>query len=70
VLFHARGSLGRRAARFALGVVILLLTWFALGQLFPCQDDLVSYGLRYVRYALLRGWMALGALLAFQCIGL
>jgi hypothetical protein len=65
-----RGSLGRRAARFALGAVVLLLIWFALGQLFPRQDDLVSYGLCYIRYALIGGWVALGAPLAFRRIGL
>ena len=68
--FDARGALGRRAARFALGAVVLLLIWFALGQLFPRQDDLVSYGLRYIRYALIGGWVALGAPLAFRRIGL
>lgn len=69
-IFDVRGSLGRRAARFALGAVVLLLIWFALGQLFPRQDDLVSYGLRYIRYALIGGWVALGAPLAFRRIGL
>jgi membrane-associated phospholipid phosphatase len=69
-IFNARGSLGRRAARFALGIVVLLLIWFALGQLFPRQDDLVSYSLRYIRYALIGGWVALGAPLAFRRIGL
>ena len=68
--FDVRGSLGRRAARFALGTVVLLLIWFALGQLFPRQDDLVSYGLRYIRYALIGGWVALGAPLALRRIGL
>ena len=68
--FDAAGPVGRRAARFAIGIVVLLLIWFVLGQIFPRQDDLVSYGLRYVRYALIGSWVALGAPLTFRRIGL
>jgi len=68
--FSAAGSPGRRIARFALGIVVLLLIWFALGQIFPRQDDLLSYVLRYARYALIGAWVAIGAPLFFQRIGL
>jgi membrane-associated phospholipid phosphatase len=69
-MFDAAGPIRRRAARFAVGIAVLMLIWFALGQIFPRQDDLVLYGLRYVRYALIGGWVAFGAPVAFWRIGL
>lgn len=68
--FSADGTIGRRMARFALGLAVLLLIWFVLGQIFPRHDDLLSYTLRYARYTLIGGWVAIGAPLLFQRLGL
>lgn len=68
--FQASGPWGQRAARFALGIVVVVLLWAGLGAIFPRDESLVAAGLRYLRYTLISFWIAFGAPLLFRRIGL
>jgi hypothetical protein len=35
--------------------------WFGLGQIFPRDETLISYILRYMRYSLVGFWVIAGA---------
>lgn len=59
--FSAQGPLKLRAARFIVGIIGLLLLWYGLGLIFPRDDSLVSYILRYLRYTLVGAWISAGA---------
>ncbi len=48
----------RRLIRFLVGLVGILLLYLGLGQLFPKNDDLISYALRFLRYALIGLWVS------------
>ncbi|MFI6905405.1 phosphatase PAP2 family protein [Nonomuraea sp. NPDC050394] len=63
--FSVRGTPGRKAARWALGSVVVGAVWFGLRELLPDHDVL-----RYLRYALLTLWVQLGAPLTFIRLGL
>jgi len=56
--FKADGKLGARAARFALGLVGVLLIYFGLRMILPVGEGLVPQSLRFVRYALVGLWVA------------
>jgi membrane-associated phospholipid phosphatase len=56
--FSAKGSLGARAARFALGLVGVLLIYFGLRLILPSGEGLLPQSLRFVRYALVGLWVA------------
>ncbi|PDW03359.1 phosphatase PAP2 family protein [Candidatus Viridilinea mediisalina] len=68
--FHANGPWWQRAARFALGIVVVVLLWAGLGAIFPRDESLVAGLLRYLRYTLIGLWIALGAPLLFRRMGL
>ncbi|MFI6295302.1 phosphatase PAP2 family protein [Nonomuraea sp. NPDC050790] len=63
--FSVSGTLGHKAARWALGSVVVGLVWFGLRELLPEHEVL-----RYLRYALLTLWVQLGAPLTFIRLGL
>jgi hypothetical protein len=56
--FNASGKLGARAARFALGLVGVLLIYFGLRMILPVGPGLFPQSLRFVRYALVGLWVA------------
>lgn len=56
--FIVQGSLLQHVGRYLLGVLGVAVLWFGLGQIFPEGQDLVSYGLRYFRYALIGAWVS------------
>jgi membrane-associated phospholipid phosphatase len=56
--FSAKGGLGARAARFALGLVGVLLIYFGLRLILPSGEGLLPQSLRFVRYALVGLWVA------------
>ncbi|HWQ05415.1 MAG TPA: phosphatase PAP2 family protein [Longilinea sp.] len=58
--FNAKGAWEKRALRFALGLIGLIILWYGLGLIFPQTEDILSYGLRFFRYALIGGWVAAG----------
>lgn len=60
----------RRIVRFVIGLVGVVVLWMGLGQLFPRDANVVSYALRFVRYALTGLWVAWWAPLMFEKIGL
>jgi hypothetical protein len=59
--YQADGPLEKRALRFVVGVIGVLLLWRGLGLVFPDNADLVSYTLRYARYTLVGFWVFAGA---------
>jgi hypothetical protein len=64
--WQASGPVWRRAARYILGLVGVLVIWYGLGLIFPRGEALLPYVLRYIRYALLGLWVSAGALLMFM----
>jgi membrane-associated phospholipid phosphatase len=59
--YDASGSLEKRALRYVIGVIGILILWMGLGEVFPRDPDLISYVLRYFRYSLVGGWVMAGA---------
>ncbi len=56
--FQARGVWWKLILRYGLGLVGVILIWFGLDQIFPGGEDIISYLLRYVRYALVGVWVS------------
>ena len=56
--------------RYLIGMFGVFIILYGLGKVFPRSEDVVSYGLRFVRYALVGGWIALLAPLLFVKIRL
>lgn len=67
--FEVKGSLSQHIKRYLLGMVGALLLWAGLDQIFPANQDLISYGLRYLRYALVGAWISWWAPLLFIRLG-
>ncbi|HXF85034.1 MAG TPA: phosphatase PAP2 family protein [Anaerolineales bacterium] len=59
--YQASGPVVKRALRYVIGLIGVLVLWMGLGQVFPDQADFLSFVLRYVRYALVGFWITGGA---------
>ena len=59
--YQADGPVGKRALRFVIGLIGVLILWRGLGLVFPGGENLVSYLLRYIRYMLVGFWIIGGA---------
>jgi membrane-associated phospholipid phosphatase len=59
--YQASGSIEKRALRYVIGLIGILILWFGLGQVFPHDETLISYILRYLRYSLVGFWVIAGA---------
>lgn len=59
--FDTGGEWNKRGLRFAFGLIVVLVLWYGLGQLFPRNEDLISFTLRFIRYALVGAWVSAGA---------
>lgn len=59
--WQAAGPAWKRALRYLVGLIGVVLLWYGLGAVFPRGESLLPYALRYVRYALLGFWVAGGA---------
>ncbi len=59
--WQAAGPLWKRALRYLVGLIGVILLWYGLGAVFPRGESLLPYLLRYVRYALLGFWVSGGA---------
>jgi membrane-associated phospholipid phosphatase len=59
--YRASGPATKRALRFVIGLIGVLILWRGLGLIFPAGEDLVPLVLRYVRYALVGFWIIAGA---------
>ena len=57
-MFNASGALWKRLVRYVVGLAGLMVFWYGLGQIFPRNADLLSFVLRYVRYALVGVWLS------------
>lgn len=68
--FDAGGETWKRLARYPIGVVGVVLLWFGLGEIFPRDEALLSYVLRYLRYALVGLWISGAAPALFIRLGL
>jgi len=63
--YDAGGRFWRRSLRVALGLAGVAVLWYGLGSIFPRDPDLLSYVLRYLRYAAIGLWSAAVAPLIF-----
>jgi membrane-associated phospholipid phosphatase len=68
--FSAKGEIWKRAVRFVIGVIVTLAILEGLGSIFPRNPDLLSYGLRYLRYGLMGFWVSGLAPVVFKRAGL
>jgi hypothetical protein len=59
--FQAEGPIWKRALRYIVGLIGVVILWMVLGAVFPRQEELISYSLRYLRYALVGFWVTGGA---------
>jgi hypothetical protein len=51
----------KRALRYIIGLAGVVILWMGLGAAFPRNEEIVSYSLRYFRYALVGFWVSGGA---------
>jgi hypothetical protein len=59
--WQASGPVVKRALRYIVGFVGILVFYVGLDLIFPDGDSLVPLVFRYVRYALVGAWMSAGA---------
>jgi len=59
--FQASGTVEKRALRYIVGLIGVAIFWYGLGAIFPRDEALVSYILRFIRYALVGLWVSGGA---------
>jgi membrane-associated phospholipid phosphatase len=68
--FNAGGAYWKRAARFVIGVIGVLLIWRGLGLILPGGENMLGFIFRYLRYALIGAWISGLAPLLFTRTGL
>lgn len=59
--FDAHGSARQKLARYLLGGAGILVLYVGLGKLLPNGEEPIALVFRYVRYALVGGWVSAGA---------
>lgn len=59
--FNAAGSVDKRALRYVVGLIGVIVLWYGLGQVFPRDETLLAYSLRFLRYTLVGFWATGGA---------
>lgn len=59
--YQASGTAAKRALRFIVGVIGVLILWRGLGMVFPEGEELIPLALRYFRYVLVGFWIIAGA---------
>jgi PAP2 superfamily protein len=59
--FQASGPLEKRALRYVVGLIGVVILWKGLALVFPDHADLLSFLLRYIRYSLVGFWVTAGA---------
>lgn len=60
-MISAGGEIWKRALRYPVGLIGVLILYLGLGSIFPDETDLISYTLRFLRYFLIGFWIAYGA---------
>ncbi len=56
--FQASGPIEKRALRFIAGLVGIAIFWYGLGAILPHGETLLPSILRFIRYALVGGWIS------------
>jgi membrane-associated phospholipid phosphatase len=64
--WHPKGTLKTHFSRYLVGILVAVAIWAGLSALFPDGSTLLAYSLRYLRYALVGGWIAAGAPIVFR----
>jgi membrane-associated phospholipid phosphatase len=64
------GTVARRLLRLPAGLAVLLGLYLGLKRVFPAEGRELYLPLRFLRYALVGAWVALGAPLLFRLLGL
>ncbi len=59
--YQAAGPIQKRAIRYVVGLIGVIILYMGLGAIFPRGDAFIFYLLRYIRYALLGWWVSGGA---------
>lgn len=61
-----KGTLQTRVSHYLVGMVVAVAIWAGLSAVFPSGSTPIAYSLRYLRYALVGGWVAAGAPIIFR----
>lgn len=75
-LYHRQGGFQvskapyQRILCYLIGLAGIFFFWYVLGDIFPRNEDALSYSLRYLRYTLVGLWVTAFAPLVFQRLGL
>lgn len=69
-MFDASGTVAQKFGRYVIGVTGVLALYLGLGAVFPNNNDVLSFVLRYIRYTLIGLWVIGIAPLVFMKIGL
>jgi membrane-associated phospholipid phosphatase len=59
--YQVSGPVGKRAIRYVIGLIGVLLFWRGLDLIFPSSEDFIGYFFRYFRYSLVGLWISAGA---------
>jgi len=59
--YQAEGPLAKRALRYVIGLVGVLILWEGLGAVLPDGETWIPLTLRYIRYSLVGAWITGGA---------
>lgn len=59
--YQASGPIQKRAIRYVIGLIGIIILWMGLGEIFPRGDGFIFYSLHYIRYTLIGWWVAGGA---------
>jgi membrane-associated phospholipid phosphatase len=59
--YETAGPLEKRALRYVIGLIGIMILWYGLGQVFPRGETFVPLTLRYIRYSLVGFWVVGGA---------
>jgi hypothetical protein len=59
--YETAGPLEKRALRYVIGLVGIMILWYGLGEIFPRGESIVPLILRYIRYSLVGFWVVGGA---------
>ncbi|HEX5840111.1 MAG TPA: phosphatase PAP2 family protein [Anaerolineales bacterium] len=59
--YQASGPLEKRALRYVIGLLGILIFWYGLGEIFPRGETFLPLLLRYIRYTLVGLWIMAGA---------
>ena len=64
--YQVDGPIWKRALRYAIGLIGVILFWQVLGAVFPRGDGVLVYSLRFFRYTLVGWWVSGGAPWIFE----